>query len=318
MPRRASEPSQCRRTVSGLPSRMVLRRGKPRFSRPHLEAISTSGGRFAQRAADERLVVAAPVQHRRVEVRDAQLDRAPQRALGDRIVLRIEVVAPRCAHAAEADARDARGRLRRAAAGGARSRANPMRTPRRMSGSMYRTLEGSLRGQFRSHRNSDHRGHHRVAVRLDAVFRASRAARASTCARRRTRSARSRTSSRAACARSIRCRPSRRRCATPIRARPRAPKDEDRLERHGRQRLARRSAPPRRCAPRARPSPCASRSSPSRGAGSARRSRARAGPGARRARARTRRGRRPRSRRSRSASASAPSSTTGPRVVLTR
>ena len=40
-----ARPSQCRRIVSGRPSRTVLRRGKPRFSRPHLEAISTSGGR---------------------------------------------------------------------------------------------------------------------------------------------------------------------------------------------------------------------------------------------------------------------------------
>ena len=40
-------------------------------------------GTIAQGAADERLVVAAAVQRRGVEVRDAQLDRALQRALGD-------------------------------------------------------------------------------------------------------------------------------------------------------------------------------------------------------------------------------------------
>ena len=64
------------------------------------------GWPVAQRPAHEFLVVPAPVEHRRVEVRDAQLDRSPQRPLGDPIVLRIEVVAPGCAHAAQAHARD--------------------------------------------------------------------------------------------------------------------------------------------------------------------------------------------------------------------
>ena len=62
----------------------------------------------AQRTADECLVVAPAVLHRRVEVRHAQLQGAPEGALGDRVVLRIEEVAPRSAHAAEADGGNAR------------------------------------------------------------------------------------------------------------------------------------------------------------------------------------------------------------------
>ena len=143
-PRRSSEPSHCRRIVSGWPSRTVLRRGKPRFSRPHLEAISDLGGPIAQRAADELLVVAAAVQRRRVEMRHAELDRALERALGDGVLLRIEVVAPGCAHAAEPDRRDGRAVGAECALRQARHARTLCRTPLRMRGSMYRTLRREI------------------------------------------------------------------------------------------------------------------------------------------------------------------------------
>ena len=73
---------------------------------PALRRDQDVGRAVAQRAADDRLVVAAPVQRRGVEVRDAELDGALQRALGDALVLRIEEVAPGDAHAAEADGGD--------------------------------------------------------------------------------------------------------------------------------------------------------------------------------------------------------------------
>ena len=230
-------PSHCRRTVSGRPSRTVLRRGKPRFSSPHLEAISDVGRPVAQRAADERLVVAAPVQRRGVEVRDAELDRAPERALGDAIRPAGRGSSPRRCSCSRARRRRRSGRRAPSRRWGSVLTREPYADAVRMSGSMCRTLEGSLRGQFRSHRNSDHRGHHRRCCSARAVCRASPAVRASTCARPRTPSARSRRSSRAACARSIPVTPlketmTRRRAAQGHRC----PRIEDRLDRVARRR----------------------------------------------------------------------------------
>ena len=75
MPRRASEVSQCRRIVSGRPSRRSCAAGT-RGSRGRTWRRSVPRRAVAQRAADELLVMAAAVQRGRVEVRHAQLDRA--------------------------------------------------------------------------------------------------------------------------------------------------------------------------------------------------------------------------------------------------
>ena len=75
-----SDCSQTARMASGLPS---ITRLPSRPNSPHLLATMTLSGRVPRSRADQLLVGAEAVQRRGIEMRDAQIERAADHALGD-------------------------------------------------------------------------------------------------------------------------------------------------------------------------------------------------------------------------------------------
>ena len=94
-----SDCSQTARMASGRPS---ITRLPSRPNSPHLLATIDVVGASAENRADQLLVGAEAVQRRGIEMRDAQIERAADHALGDFARLR-RPVAMRKIHAAEAD-----------------------------------------------------------------------------------------------------------------------------------------------------------------------------------------------------------------------